>query len=132
MPENTPRVNVAAPLLIADATGATDAPVLIYATFASLDEARRIGGELVGLELAACVNLVPGMRSVYRWQGRIEEGQEIAAIVKTRRRLAGRVAAAIRVLHSYTNPAVVVLPVEGGAEAFLEWIVAETAGAVGA
>jgi periplasmic divalent cation tolerance protein len=111
----------------ADVPARDDGPVLIYATFPGIEEAERIGAELVALRLAACVNLVPGMRSIYHWQGRIERGEETVAIIKTRAHLAERVVGAVRVLHAYTNPALVVLPVLGGSADFLAWIMAETA-----
>lgn len=103
-----------------------DRAVLVYATFPGPEEARRIGGELVESRLAACVNLLAGMTSIYRWQGATEESTETVAIIKTRAALAERVMGFVRVRHSYTNPALVLLPVAGGSADFLAWIVAET------
>lgn len=129
MPENATRVNAEE---LGDAvTGAADA-VLVYATFPSLAVAEVIAGDLVQVGLAACANLFPGMRSIYRWQGRIERDQEVAAIFKTRRSLAPRLIGWLRIAHPYVNPAAVVLPAAGGSEAFLSWIAAETERAEGA
>ncbi len=115
MPEKPARVNAA-----------PDAAVLVYATFPGSEEAHRIGAELVEMRLAACVNILPGMTSIYRWQGAIDRAAETVAIIKTRAALAERLVGIVRVSHSYTNPALVVLPVAGGSADFLAWIVAET------
>lgn len=128
VPEKMSRVNV--PGIAGGAAGpgvAEASAVLVYATFPSVEEAEAIAGELVAMHLAACVNLFPAMRSIYRWQGRVECGEEVAAIVKTRPELADRVVGVVRVAHSYTNPALVVLPAIGGSADFLAWIAAETA-----
>ena len=101
--------------------------VLIYATCPSLAEAERIGGRLVDAGLAACVNILPGMVSIYVWQGQRHRDGEVVLIAKTRGGLAKQAVSEIRSLHPYDNPAVVVLPVTGGAEAFLAWIEAQTA-----
>ncbi len=99
---------------------------LIYTTFGTLDEAHAVGHGIVEAGLAACVNILPGMTSIYRWQGNVETGAEILAIFKTRAALADAVVAEIKKRHSYTTPAVIVLPVAGGNPDFLAWIEAET------
>lgn len=100
--------------------------VLVYTTFPSTEVAAAAGRSLVERRLAACVNIIPGMRSVYRWQGAIEEAAEVVMLVKTREALAEEVTAAVRTMHAYGNPAILVLPVVGGSADFLGWIVAET------
>lgn len=105
---------------------ANDKPVLVYATFASREEAHRIGSELVEGRLAACVNILGPMTSIYVWQGKREEGQETPMLIKTMSRLADAVVARVRALHGYDNPAILVLPVEGGSADFLAWIAAQT------
>ena len=102
--------------------------VLIYATFPSVAEAERIGGALVESRLAACVNILPGMVSIYRWEGRLNRDAEAAMIIKTRKDLVDRAMTEARAMHPYTNPAFVVLPAEGGSAPFLQWIRDETAG----
>lgn len=104
---------------------------LIYATFPSLAVAEAIGGQLVEAGLAACVNLLPGMRSIYCWEQAIHRDEEVAGLIKTQALLAERVIAWVRVAHPYTNPAVVLLPAIGGSAAFLGWIVGETRRALG-
>lgn len=100
--------------------------VLVYMTAASLSEAETIGRTLVEERLAACVNMVPGMRSIYRWQGTIESATEIVLIAKTRQDLAPALLTRVKALHSYDVPCAVVLPIIDGLPDFLRWIDAET------
>ena len=88
-------------------------PVLIYTTFPSLDDAKRVGDALVAARLAACVNMFPGMISIFEWQGAREEASEVAMIIKTRRSLTEAVLAETKRLHPYELPALLVLPTEG-------------------
>lgn len=101
--------------------------VFVYTTYPALVEAERAGRMLVERRLAACVNILPGMISHYWWQGQIERGEEVVMIVKTRATCAEEVRQAVKENHSYTTPAIVVLPVEGGDPAYLGWLLAETA-----
>lgn len=87
-----------------------DEPLLVYTTFPDEAAAGAVSRVLVERGLAACVNLIPGMRSVYAWQGAIEEAREIVGIVKTRRGLEEAVAAAIREAHPYDTPVVLTIP----------------------
>jgi periplasmic divalent cation tolerance protein len=104
--------------------------VLIYSTYASPAEAERIGEMLIDRGLAACVNIFPGMTSIYLWEGKRQRETETAMIIKTRAAAAGKVIAEVRAQHSYSNPALVVLPIVEGSSDFLHWIAAQTAGAV--
>lgn len=106
-----------------------DRPVLIYTTFPGLDEARRVGEALVAARLAACVNMFPGMISIFEWKGAREEAGEVAIIVKTRSALVEAVLAEVKRLHPYELPALLVLPTEGGSAEYCGWILSETAGA---
>ena len=101
--------------------------VFVYTTYPSLVEAERIGRALLERRLAACVNILPGMISHYWWQGTIERGEEVVMIVKTRASLAEGVRAAVKEMHSYTTPAILVLPVEGGEPGYIDWLMQETA-----
>src|SRR5882724_4461276 len=85
--------------------------LLVYTTYPSIVEAERAGRSIVEQRLAACVNILPGMVSHYWWQGAIERGEEVVMIIKTRASLAERVCAAVKASHSYTTPAIMVLPV---------------------
>ena len=100
--------------------------VFVYTTYPSLVEAERIGKAVLERRLAACVNILPGMISHYLWQGAIERGEEVVMIFKTRASLAEAVRAAVKASHSYTVPAIVVLPVEGGEPGYLDWLMQET------
>jgi periplasmic divalent cation tolerance protein len=101
--------------------------VFVYTTYPSLVEAERIGQAVLERRLAACVNILPGMISHYWWAGKIERGEEVVMIVKTRATLAEAVRAAVKELHSYDTPAILVLPIEGGEPGYLDWMMAETA-----
>ena len=100
--------------------------VFVYTTYPSLVEAERIGRALLERRLAACVNILPGMISHYWWQGTIERAEEVVMIVKTRASLAEGVRAAVKEMHSYTTPAILVLPIEGGEPGYLDWLMQET------
>ena len=99
--------------------------VSVYATFGSEEEARRIARIAVEERLAACVNILGPCRSVYRWQGEIEEAGEVAAIFKTAAAVAERLIARIAELHSYDVPAAVVWPIGDALESYRRWIIDE-------
>jgi len=99
----------------------------VYITAKSPEQAESIGRTLVEERLAACANILPGMRSVYRWKGNIETADETVLVAKTRMALAEALAARVKALHTYETPCVVILPVAGGLPEFLAWIDAETA-----
>ncbi|MGD9867284.1 MAG: divalent-cation tolerance protein CutA [Hyphomicrobiales bacterium] len=101
-------------------------PVLIYTTFPSEAEARRLGRELVERRLAACVNIIPGMTAIFEWEGRIDEAAEISMLIKTRRSLASEVMAETKKLHPYTVPALLVVDIADADPAFAAWIDAQT------
>jgi len=100
--------------------------VAVYITAESLTQAEAIGRALVEARLAACVNILPDMRSIYQWQGKIETATEAVCIAKTRDSLVEALLAKVKALHSYDVPCAVVLPIQGGLPDFLNWIEAET------
>ena len=102
--------------------------VLVYTTWPSIVEAETAGRKIVERRLAACVNILPGMISHYWWEGKIERAEEAVMLVKTRAALAESVRAAVKELHSYTTPAVMVLAVESLDPDYQKWIVEETGG----
>jgi periplasmic divalent cation tolerance protein len=104
-----------------------DKPVLIYSTCPSRAEAERIGEMLVDRGLAACVNILPGMTSIYIWDGKRQRDSEAVMVIKTRAGIADTAIAEARKLHPYSNPAFVVLPIDGGSADFLRWIAEQTA-----
>jgi periplasmic divalent cation tolerance protein len=102
--------------------------VLVYTTYPSVVEAEQAGRALVEQRLCACVNILPGMVSLYWWQGKIDRGEEVVMIIKTRASLAEPVRAAVKHMHSYSTPAITVLPVASVDPDYHAWIVAETKG----
>lgn len=95
---------------------------LVYCTCGSEDNARKIARALVAEQLAACVNILPGIQSVYRWQGKIESDQEVLLIIKTRAECLGRLQERVRALHTYELPEIVAVPIVAGLEPYLNWI----------
>ena len=100
--------------------------VLVYTTYPSMDEAERAGRTLVERRLCACVNILPGMVSQYWWQGTIERCEEVVMIIKTRASLAERVRVAVKEMHCYATPAVLVIPIETVDPDYQDWIIGET------
>jgi len=101
-------------------------PTMLYITAGSRDEALAIARALVEARLAACANVLPGVTSVYWWDGSVQEEDEVALIMKTRHDLVDEAVARVRELHSYDCPCVVSLPITGGNGDFLDWIAKET------
>ncbi|MDI6818128.1 MAG: divalent-cation tolerance protein CutA [Methanothermobacter thermautotrophicus] len=95
---------------------------LIYITAASVDEAASIGRKLVEERLGACVNIIPSIRSIYHWEGSMEEDEESALIVKTSHELTPQIIKRVRELHSYDNPCIISIPITGGSRDYLEWL----------
>jgi periplasmic divalent cation tolerance protein len=105
--------------------------VFVYTTYPSIVEAEEAGRALVERRLCACVNILPGMVSYYWWQGAIERADEVVMIIKTRAGLAESARAAVKEMHSYSTPAVLVIPVETVDPDYHAWIVAEARGEAG-
>jgi periplasmic divalent cation tolerance protein len=100
---------------------------MIYTTYPSIVEAETAGRALVERRLCACVNILPGMVSFYWWQGKVERGDEAVMIIKTRASLVAAVSAAVKQMHSYTTPAILVIPIDDVDPDYHAWIIAETA-----
>jgi len=104
-----------------------DSPSLvIYCTCPDPATAERIAEALVSERLAACVNLVPGLTSIYRWQGQIQRDNEWLLIIKTRNTIYPLLETRIRDLHPYAVPEIIALPIQAGSAAYLDWIVDST------
>lgn len=101
-------------------------PILVYILCADDAEAEKIGRAMVTARLAACANIFPQGRSIYRWQDAIEEAQETALILKTRQELFASLAQQARALHSYETPCIIALPILTGTPDFLDWLAANT------
>ena len=100
--------------------------VSVYAIFASAEEAERIGRTVIEERLAACINILPGVRSIYRWQGAIESADEVAAILKTGNASADALIARIAALHSYDVPCIVAWPIDTVLPSYADWVEAST------
>lgn len=100
-------------------------PLLELVTAGSQAEAEAIAGALVAERLAACVNVVPGITSIYRWQGEVQRDQEWLLLVKSRRDVLEDLVRRVRELHSYDLPETIALPLVGGSAPYLEWLVGE-------
>ena len=95
---------------------------IVLSTCADREQAERIAHRLVELHLAACVNILPGVQSIYRWQGAVESAGEVLLLIKTKAAHSDQVQSTIASLHSYEVPEFLVLPVSGGSEAYLAWL----------
>ena len=104
----------------------TERAVFVYTTYPSLVEAEEAGRALVERRLCACVNILPGMISHYWWNGALERGEEVVMIIKTRALLSEQVSAAVKAMHSYETPAILVMPIESVDADYHAWIIAET------
>ncbi len=96
--------------------------VVIFITVPNEEEGLRIGKYLVENRLAACTNIVPGLRSIYRWKGEVCDDKELLCMVKTRRSLFDQVVDAVKKLHSYEVAEIIALPIVEGVEDYIEWL----------
>lgn len=96
--------------------------LVIFSTIPDQATAKNIACALVGEHLAACVNILPGLESVYRWQGAIEDAPEVLAIIKTTADRYPALANRLRELHPYEVPEIVALPVDRGYPPYLRWV----------
>lgn len=103
-------------------------PVIVYATFGSMEEAKKVAEDVVGRKLAACANIIPNVTSVYRWEGQINTDQEVVVIFKTVKDFARLLAEEVKRLNTYEVPAIVGLPIIGGDPDYLDWVTKETIG----
>lgn len=100
--------------------------VVVLITASKEEEAAEIARDLVNSGLAACVNIIKNVRSIYRWHGKTEDEAEVLMAVKTRRELFGELEKKVRELHSYQVPEIIALPVVEGSGDYLRWLKEET------
>ena len=96
--------------------------IVVFSTCSSESEADRLARRLVESRLAACVNIVPRVRSVYRWQGEVEQAEESLLVIKSSRALFAELRRELTEAHSYELPEVLAVPIADGSGAYLEWI----------
>jgi periplasmic divalent cation tolerance protein len=96
--------------------------LVILCTCDNAEEAKRLARALVEEQLAACINIVPGVESVYRWEGRIGTSQELLLIIKSTDAKFSALRDRIQALHSYDTPEIIALPITGGSEKYLSWL----------
>jgi periplasmic divalent cation tolerance protein len=104
-----------------------DESVVVLITTGSSEEAERVAAALLEARLAACVNLLPGVTSLFWWEGKIDRAEEVLLLVKTRQALMGQLLEAVRSVHSYDVFEAVALPVAAGSPDYLRWVREETA-----
>ncbi|MEA5572560.1 divalent-cation tolerance protein CutA [Calothrix sp. UHCC 0171] len=101
-------------------------PVFVYVTCKDRAEAIQVGKSLVETRLAACANVIDGMDSIYWWKDQLEVAKEAILILKSRRDLLEELTKKVKLEHSYEVPCVVALPITGGNQDYLDWLLAET------
>jgi periplasmic divalent cation tolerance protein len=99
-----------------------DDPIVVFLTASNGEEATRLADLLIGAHLAACVQILPEMESVYRWQGKIERQSEILLIAKTTAGKFAELEREVRALHSYETPEIIAVPLVAGSTPYLEWL----------
>ena len=97
-------------------------PIVVFMTAANGEEATRLADMLVGAQLAACVQILPEMESVYRWQGKIERESEVLLLAKTTKAKFEELERQVRALHSYDTPEIIAVPIVAGSESYLQWL----------
>jgi periplasmic divalent cation tolerance protein len=100
----------------------SDDAIVVFMTAANGEEATRLAEMLVGAHLAACVQILPEMESVYRWQGKIERSSEVLLLAKTTRGKFDELEREVRALHSYDTPEIVAVPIVAGSAPYLDWL----------
>ncbi len=99
-----------------------DDVLLVISTFPDAETAERIAHELIEVKLAACVNILPGIKSIYRWQGKVENAAETIAFLKTTTTRLPDLKARLRVSHPYDVPEIICLPIVDGLPEYLQWV----------
>jgi periplasmic divalent cation tolerance protein len=97
-------------------------PIVVIMTAAGDAEATRIAEMLVDRKLAACVQILPGMQSIYLWKGEVQREKELLLLAKTTRENFGELEREVRAIHSYETPEIIALPVSAASEPYLEWL----------
>ena len=102
--------------------------IVVLVTVGTREEGERIATAVVAEQLAACVNIIGPIESIYRWDNQVQHDQELLLVIKTRAALAGELEVRVRALHSYQTPEVIALPITSGSHAYLDWLRGATRG----
>ncbi len=100
----------------------SDDAIVVFMTAANGEEATRLADMLVGAHLAACVQIMPEMESVYRWEGKVERQSEVLLLAKTTQAKFADLEREVRALHTYETPEIVAVPITAGSASYLEWL----------
>jgi len=103
-------------------------PIIVFMTAANAEEASRIAELLVRRKLAACVQILPEMKSIYVWKGEVQREREVLLLAKTTRANFERLEHEVRTIHSYETPEIIAVPIEAGSEAYLKWLISSCEG----
>lgn len=106
---------------------ASDEAIAVFMTAANREEAARLAEMLVGARLAACVQILPEIESVYRWKGKVERQREVLLIAKTTALKFEELEREVRAIHSYATPEIVALPIVAGSAPYLQWLISGVA-----
>ncbi len=96
--------------------------ITVFVTAKDMAQARKIAGRLLETKLIACANIVPGVESLFRWEGKIDSSSEVLLILKTRRSLFKKITLEVKAIHSYDTPEVIAVPIIEGSSDYLKWI----------
>jgi len=96
--------------------------LLVYCTLPNSDEASTIAQTLIDKKLAACCNIIPGITSIYHWQGNVEESKETLLLIKTSQKKYDQLEKEIKMLHSYSVPEIIATKIEAGSQAYIDWV----------
>lgn len=96
--------------------------IVVFITTSNEEEAAKIARALVEARLAACVNIIKGIRSIYSWQGKIEDEPEVLMVAKTQKHLFDNLSKKVKELHSYEVPEIIALPIVEGSAEYLKWL----------
>ncbi len=101
--------------------------IMVFSTCDSAELATKLAETLVEKKLAACVNIIPGMESVYHWQGKVQRDREILLLIKTRQSCFCNLQQTMKALHNYELPEIIAVPIESGEKHYLDWLRSSTA-----
>mmetsp|Transcript_34118 Transcript_34118/g.65176 ORF Transcript_34118/g.65176 Transcript_34118/m.65176 type:complete len:155 (-) Transcript_34118:101-565(-) len=116
----SPRVGVSA------MPQALPAAVAVYVTVPDKDTGKKVATALIESKLAACVNMIPGVESMYWWQGKVETDQELLLMIKSRASLVDQISAKVQAVHPYDTPEVIAVPITEGSAPYMKWLIEST------